>query len=54
MYQTFNSKHVVRMLHFDTEVKKDKHFSYVCIRNQKEGKRNIAHCLGKLFSINDL
>lgn len=27
MHQTFNNKHVVRMLPFDREVKKDKHFS---------------------------
>lgn len=53
MHQTFNSKHVVRMLPFDTKVKKNEHFSSAHISNQKENKRNVAYCLGKLPSIND-
>lgn len=41
------------MLPFDIEVKKDEHFSSVCLRNQKENKRNIAHCLVKLSGTSD-
>lgn len=53
MYQIFNSKYVVRMLFFDIKVKKNEYFLFVYISNQKENKRNVVYCLGKLFSIND-
>lgn len=42
MQQTFNSKYAVRMLPFDTEVKKDTHFFICTYKKTKRKKTKVT------------